>query len=176
VTEGREGVRGLLVGRFQPFHKGHLEVIRHIDRAHPGDGGILGVGSAQESYTLTNPFTAAERQEMIGRALSEAGITGWISVPIADIHRHALWVAHLRELVPPFDRVYTNNPLTRLLFERERIPVESTPLFERTTFQGTHIRTVIAEAGPWRAMVPESVARYIDSLDGPARIRLLAHP
>jgi nicotinamide-nucleotide adenylyltransferase len=169
-------VRGLLVGRFQPFHKGHLEVIRHIERAHPDDRGILGVGSAQESYTIQNPFTAAERQEMIARALQEAGISNWVSVPVPDIHRHALWVAHLRELVPPFDRVYTNNPLTRLLFERERIPVEPTPLFERDAYQGTHIRTVIAEDGPWRAMVPDSVGRYLDEIAGPARIRLLARP
>lgn len=168
-------MRGLLVGRFQPFHRGHLEVLRHLERAHPGDSGILGVGSAQESYTLENPFTASERQEMIGRALREAGLAAWSTVPLPDIHRHALWVAHVRELVPPFDRVYTNNPLTRLLFEREHVAVESTPLFERETFQGTRIRTVIAEGGPWRPMVPDAVAHYLDAIDGPARVRLLAN-
>jgi nicotinamide-nucleotide adenylyltransferase len=167
-------MRGLLVGRFQPFHRGHLEVLRHIGTLHPGDAIILGVGSAQESYTASNPFTAAERQEMIARALAESGIPNWLAIPIPDIHRHSLWVSHLLEMLPPFERVYTNNPLTRLLFERENVPVESTPLFDRETLQGTRIRKLMAEGGPWRPMVPEVVARYIDEIDGPARIRMLS--
>jgi nicotinamide-nucleotide adenylyltransferase len=164
----------LLVGRFQPFHRGHLEVLRHLQMRHPGDSVVLGVGSAQESYTPANPFTAAERQEMIAIGLSEGQIANASTVPIPDIQRHALWVAHLRELVPPFDRVYTNNPLTRLLFEREHIPVESTPLFDRASLSGTRIRVLMAEGGAWRPMVQEAVARYIDGIDGPARLRILA--
>jgi len=166
-------VRGLLVGRFQPFHNGHLEVLRHLARLHPGDSVVLGVGSAQESYTPTNPFTAAERQEMIARGLAEARIPNASAIPVPDVQRHAIWVAHLRELVPPFDRVYTNNPLTRLLFEREGVPVESTPLFDRAALSGTHIRTLMAGSGPWRPLVPESVARFLEEIDGPNRLRIL---
>ncbi len=86
---------------------------------------LIGIGTREESYTAENPFTAGERFEMIDRALREAHVTGVEIVPVADIRRHALWVRYLEGLLPPFREVYTNNPLTRLLFEKAGYPVES---------------------------------------------------
>jgi nicotinamide-nucleotide adenylyltransferase len=166
-------MRGLLVGRFQPFHLGHLEFVRHARAARPSETLLLGIGSSEESYTRENPFTAAERAEMIDRAVAEAQLTNVSTVPLPDINRHALWVAHVREIVPPFDRVYTNNPLTRLLFEAADIPVESAPIFQRESLEGARIRAAIVEDLPWRAMVPPAVARYLDEIGGPARLRTL---
>jgi nicotinamide-nucleotide adenylyltransferase len=166
-------VRGLLVGRFQPFHAGHVAVVQHLKARRPDEPLILGIGSAEESYTPDNPFTAAERFEMISRALEAAHVSGWLAVPIPDIHRHALWAAHVAELLPPFDRVYTNNPLTRTLFERAGYAVEGTPMFERERFEGTSIRRLVRENAPeWRQRVPPPVATYLDELKATDRLRL----
>jgi nicotinamide-nucleotide adenylyltransferase len=168
-------VRGLLVGRFQPFHLGHVAVVRHLARERPKETLILGIGSAGESFTPDNPFTASERHQMISLALGEEKISGWLAVPIPDIHRHALWVAHVQELVPPFERVYTNNPLTRTLFEAAGTTVESTPLFDREKFEGTTIRSMIRDddAG-WRDRLSPSVATYLGELHATDRLRTLA--
>lgn len=58
---------GLLVGRFQPFHKGHYELVQESLRhcAHL----ILVIGSAQESRTRKNPFNFDERWTWIQRTL-----------------------------------------------------------------------------------------------------------
>ena len=56
-------MRGLLIGRFQPFHGGHLEVVRKIRTDRPAASLLIGIGSAEESYTWENPFTAGERIE-----------------------------------------------------------------------------------------------------------------
>ncbi|HXY46810.1 MAG TPA: adenylyltransferase/cytidyltransferase family protein, partial [Thermoplasmata archaeon] len=85
-------MRGLLIGRFQPFHRGHLSVVRTIRADRPDDSLLLGIGSAQESFTWKNPFTAGERFEMIARAIADADIARVEVVPIPDIHQHALWV------------------------------------------------------------------------------------
>jgi nicotinamide-nucleotide adenylyltransferase len=167
-------VRGILVGRFQPFHSGHLEVVRQLRASRPSDGLVLGIGSAQESYTAQNPFTAGERFEMIDRALVAAKVDGCAIVPIPDIQRHGEWVAYVVALLPPFDRVYTNNPLTRLLFERARFTVESPPLVDRGRFEGTRIRAELASGGAWRSAVPPAVASYLEAIDAPGRMRLLA--
>jgi nicotinamide-nucleotide adenylyltransferase len=166
-------MRGLLVGRFQPFHAGHLEVVRYLKGRRPDETLVFGIGSSEASYTPENPFTAAERAEMIERALREAGIAGWSTVPIPDIDRHPLWVAHVQELVPPFERVYTNNPLTHHLFQRAGVAVESTPLFRRETWQGTKIRSAILDEIPWKPFVPDAVAAYLDSIGGAERVRML---
>ncbi|HTT15663.1 MAG TPA: nicotinamide-nucleotide adenylyltransferase [Thermoplasmata archaeon] len=167
-------MRGVLIGRFQPFHGGHLEVVRHVRSERPPEGLVLGIGSAQESYTEANPFTAGERFEAIERALDEAGITGCAIVPIPDIQRHAEWVAYVAALLPPFERVYTNNPLTRLLFERAGYAVESPPLYDRGRYEGVAIRRLLASGGDWKRAVPPAVAAYLEGIDAPGRLRLLA--
>ncbi len=165
-------MRGLLVGRFQPFHLGHVAVVRHLTHERPNKPLILGIGSAADAFTPDNPFTAAERFQMISLALGEEKISGWLAVPIPDIHRHALWVAHVKELVPPFDRVYTNNPLTRTLFEAAGYAVEATPMFERGKFEGTAIRAMMREDVPgWRERVSPIVAKYLDGLHASERLR-----
>ena len=62
---------GVLVGRFQPFHRGHLKAVdfalKHVDLLY------IAVGSAQRSHEPRNPFTAGERIKMIKMALDEAG-------------------------------------------------------------------------------------------------------
>ena len=167
-------MRGLLVGRFQPFHSGHLGIVRIIRSARPEDALLLGIGSAQESYTWENPFTAGERFEMIARAVAEAGLDRVEIVPLADIHQHALWVRHLEGLLPPFERIYTNNPLTALLFERAGYEVERPRLIERARFEGARIRARLLAGRGWKELVPPSVAQYLETIEAPSRIRLLA--
>jgi nicotinamide-nucleotide adenylyltransferase len=166
-------VRALLVGRFQPFHHGHLSVVREIRTSHPNEGLLLGVGSAQASFTWKDPFTAGERLEMIGRALREAEIDGVEAIPIPDIDRHGLWVRYVETAVPPFARVYTNNPLTRLLFEQARYTVDSPRLVDRGRLEGEAIRGLLATDGDWKSHVPPAVVRYLEELNAPARLRIL---
>ncbi len=59
----------VFIGRFQPFHKGHLAVIREgIKRA---EHLLILVGSANSGRTLRNPFTFEERRKMISRSIAE---------------------------------------------------------------------------------------------------------
>lgn len=54
---------GLIIGRFQPFHKGHKKI---IDEALKVCNNVyIFIGSAQESRTPENPFTFMERYEFI---------------------------------------------------------------------------------------------------------------
>ncbi|MCL2891135.1 MAG: nicotinamide-nucleotide adenylyltransferase, partial [Methanomassiliicoccaceae archaeon] len=100
----------MIIGRFQPFHNGHLEVIRKISEA--SDNMTIGIGSAQYSHTVNNPFTAGERYLMISDTLKDAGIDNAYIVPMEDLNRHSVWVAHIVSMSPPFSVVYSNNTLT----------------------------------------------------------------
>jgi nicotinamide-nucleotide adenylyltransferase len=164
----------LIVGRFQPFHRGHLAVVQNLRRARPDSPLLLVVGSAQDSFTAENPFTAGERIEMIQRALTEAAVERCLPIPVADIHQHAQWVAYLRGQLPDFDVVYTNNPLTRLLFEREHFRVESPPLVERERFQGAIVRYRLLRGEDWKQLVPPAVARFLEEIGAQERLHRIA--
>ncbi len=166
-----EPLNALVIGRFQPFHKGHLEVVRAI--AEESDTVTIGIGSAQFSHTLENPFTAGERHLMISRALKEVGLEDYFLVPIVDINRYAVWVAHVVSLVPPFQAIYSNNPLTRRLFEEAGYEVRDSPLFNRDVYSGTEIRRRMITGEDWRSAVPNAVAAVIDEIDGVNRLKEL---
>jgi nicotinamide-nucleotide adenylyltransferase len=166
--------RGLLVGRFQPLHKGHLDAIAKLRTAVPEAELMVGIGSAQHSYTLDNPFTAGERMEMLLRATEEAGVTGVRPIPLVDIDRHAEWVAYVESLLPGFGRVYTNNPLTRLLFEAAGYSVEEVPWSRREEYEGRLIRRELATGDAWKTKVPPAVAAYLSEIRASERLRLLS--
>ena len=65
-------IRGLFIGRFSPFHLGHLQMIKTI--LSEVDELIIVIGSAQQSHTMTDPFTAGERGLMIRESLRTEGI------------------------------------------------------------------------------------------------------
>jgi nicotinamide-nucleotide adenylyltransferase len=163
-------MRGFFIGRFQPYHFGHHEVIRQILKEV--DELIIGIGSAQESHTLENPFTAGERILMISRALEEIATDKKIYIiPLEDIYRNSLWVSHVRSMVPPFDVVFSNNPLVTRLFSEAGYEVRRTDLHNRRQYQGTEIRKRILEGKKWQELVPEVVMQTIVEIGGIERIK-----
>ena len=111
--------RGLLIGRMQPVHNGHIEIIKQI--LEEVDEIIIGIGSAQLSHELKNPFTAGERLMMLNQALAENDIerNRYYIIPMEDVNRNALWVAHVKMMTPPFKEVYSGNSLVKQLFSEE---------------------------------------------------------
>ena len=166
-------MRGLFVGRFQPFHRGHLELVRGVTASDPSRRLLVVIGSAERSYTWENPFTAGERFEMVVRALDEASVSGVDVVPVPDIDRHALWVRYLEGQLPPFDRVYSHNALTLLLFQRAGYATESPPLVDRARLEGVRLREKLSRGQDIGAWVPPAVARYLAEIDAVARLRAL---
>lgn len=163
--------RGLYVGRFQPFHKGHLEAIKEI--LGEIEELVIVIGSAQYSHNIRDPFTAGERLVMIRHALQEAGIDCsrlWI-VPVPDVHLHMLWVSALEGYTPRFKIVYSNEALTRRLFTEAGYRVKSVKFFERKIFTSTLVRERMLKDQNWKTLVPESVAEFINGIDGVNRFR-----
>jgi len=166
--------RALFVGRFQPFHKGHLEAVKIILKEN--DEVVIVIGSSQYSHKLENPFTAGERIVMIRRALEAEGIDSsryWL-IPVPDIHIHMIWVSEVVGYTPEFQVVYTNEPVTRRLFIEAGFKVKPIPFIKRRTYSATEIRRRILEDKNWETLVPKAVAEYIKEIGGVQRIKDLA--
>jgi len=162
-------LRGLIVGRFQPFHKGHLSVVREV--LSKCDDMVIVVGSAEESHTETNPFTAGERFQMIVSSLTPDERARVFIVPLRDVNRYSVWVNHVESYVPPFDIVFSNSDLTRSLFKEAGYDVQTTKAYSPGQYSASEIRRRIVSGERWTHLVPEPVARILDGID--ARQRLL---
>jgi nicotinamide-nucleotide adenylyltransferase len=164
---------GLLVGRFQPFHLGHLAAVKYALRKV--DYLYVVVGSAQRSHERDNPFTAAERIAMIKSALDGGGVdpSRWMAIPIADADSHATWVSTVESMVPSFDIVFTNDSLTFLLFKEEKVQVRAVPYLDRKRYSATKVREGILERKDWESLVPDEVAVLVKKFGGVDRVAAL---
>ena len=163
-------MKALYIGRFQPFHKGHLEVIKYLSKRF--DHILVGIGSSQYQDTSDNPFSSDERTKMIKDSLKQEKIEGYSIVLITDIHNPPKWVDHVISIVSDFDVVVSNSNFTRGLFEDKGFKTQETPKFNEKEFSGTRIRKRILEGEDWENLVPESVSEIIKDINGVERIKL----
>jgi len=164
-------MKPLFIGRFQPFHNAHLEIVRRF--VPISEKFIIGVGSSQLHHTKENPFTFEERERMIRDSLDSENIKNYKIYAIPDINNYPKWVAHVTSIVPEFDIVLARNPTTIKLFEEKGYRVKTLPLFYGEECKGSEIRRKIAYGEDWQRLVPKSVAKVIREIDGIERIKRL---
>lgn len=89
----------VLIGRFQPFHNGHLRAFQRASEL--ADRVMILVGSSGGPRTPKNPWTFTERRDMISLALGES--THYIVRPLPDFsYDDSLWVSEVQHLVADF--------------------------------------------------------------------------
>ena len=159
----------LYLGRFQPFHNGHLELIKYIKDKY--EEIIIGVGSAQYQNDFNNPFSFKERKMMIEESLKGNNINNFSIFKIPDIHNYSKWVSHVESLVPKFEYVVTNNELNAKLFKNKGYKIIKTPLYDRKNFSGIKIRDNIFLDKPWKDFIPKQVIKIIEEIEGVKRIK-----
>ncbi len=161
-------MRGLVIGRFQPLHKGHEALIRAAieDCVHV----TVGIGSSTAKQSPTNPFSYEERAAMIKAVFGDSVDV----VAIPDIHDPPNYASHVIDITGSIDRVFGNDDRTLDLFEDEGLPIRRPGLKDRAKFEGKTIRMQMAEGdGGWRKALPSAVVTLIDGFEGSKRVRLL---
>ena len=161
---------GMILGRFQPFHNGHLELVRSA--AHEVDRLVIVIGSSLKHGTAENPFTAEERRDMIEAVLKEESIPDYTIVAVSDILLDEEYVNHVRQFTPPFNIVYAGtNALTAKLFGEAGFDIRTCDRFGN--IEGSVIRKKMLTNNDWKKDVPKKVAEYIEKIDGVNRIKKL---
>jgi len=168
--------RALYVGRFQPFHIGHLYAVKYIlERAEEI---VIAVGSSQFSNTIRNPLSVDERYEMIIRALRQEGIplrkVFLVNIPDTESPEED-WGLIALDRVPRIDVAYSNDPETIKDLTSVGVKVLPIPFYERDRFSATNIRELILEGNnAWKSLVPPAVFEFLKSIGMEERIRKIS--
>lgn len=89
----------VFIGRFQPFHLGHIKVIEHGLKI-AGQVRVL-IGSAYGPRCYRNPFTYEERKEFIQRAFPDN--KNIMIMPLPDsAYNDAEWVKNVQKCAPDY--------------------------------------------------------------------------
>lgn len=133
---------------------------------------IICVMAAQYNFTLENPFTAGERIWMI-RSASKKFLDRIIIVPILNIENNSPWIHNLKSFTPPFEVLFSNHPLVKILAEKEGMTVKPIPFLKREEYVGERIREMILEGDKWENLLPDEVVKIIEEINGVDRIKRL---
>jgi len=176
-------MNGLLIGRFQPFHLGHLDAVSIALDYHNVENLFICIGSSNKSHERKNPFSAEERRRMILQSIDlrahqiyDVDEPARIKIfDIPDVGDHEKWTFEIDKIVPKYDVVFTNDEFTKTLFEKRKIRVIPIPLQHREKFSGTNIRNLIRQdqedgVDDWRDLVPRGTRNVLDNIN--ARDRL----
>ena len=164
---------GLFIGRFQPFHNGHLAVVKKAVKEV--DELIIGIGSSQQGHTFENPFSGEERRLMIRKVLETEKIKKCRIVLLPDIREDSEWVGHIRGITGRFDIIYCGTDYTKELFEQQEYPIRDFGRIRQINATEIRKRMLESKKGkPWKRLVPKEVAKFIEKIDGISRIKRIA--
>src|SRR5688572_18773522 len=88
----------VVIGRFQPFHAIHLQLVQKA--LELGDKALIILGSARRAPNIKNPFTPELREEMIRACFSAEDNTRLVFKPLRDHpYNENNWVAEVQNIV-----------------------------------------------------------------------------
>jgi nicotinamide-nucleotide adenylyltransferase len=152
---------GLIIGRFQPLHNGHMELIQTASKECISIKIII--GSSQDMIDEENPFDIDSRVRMVEHALREKDISNAEVMTLEDIPDDKRWVSHVEKKAGHFDIVYAGDDIDLDFFKDTKYQTKSAGRIHNII--GTEIRGRIdAEDNIWKEFVPVSVAKIIDEL------------
>ena len=164
-------MNGLLIGRFQPFHLGHLAALQFaipkVDKLW------LGLGSSNKPLEKNNPFSIEERKKMILSSIDDS-IQNKISIfPIPDLDNHVRWIQNIDTIVPDYEIIFSNDPMTEHLYSKRNVQVIAIPFLKRDQLSGTRLRDLIKSDQKWDDLVPEGTKLILENLDAKNRLKIL---
>ena len=162
---------GLLIGRFQPFHLGHLEALQFA--LSKVDKLWVGLGSSNKPVKKNNPFTAEQRKEMILSSIDDS-MNEKISIYfIPDVDNHIKWIEKIDTIVPKFDIIFSNDDLTKHLYSKRNVQVLTIPFLNRESLSGTNIRDLIIRDQKWDDLVPEGTRNFLQNTNAKDHLKNL---
>lgn len=155
---------GLICGRFQPLHQGHISLIKMAMSECDVLAVAVGSSQYQNHYCEKNPYSYSIRASMLERCFKEDISSGrLLYFPVNDINNPPKWVEHVVSCCPAsvsnkLNTYFAGSSSDAQLFIDKGF---FTIILDRSTSSyksGTELRTLIRENNlSWRNYVPEEI-------------------
>lgn len=167
----------IFIGRFQPFHKGHLYALKQA--VEHGQDVLIGIGSSEQSGTESNPWSYEVRKKMVERVVNEERLSKQVVgiVGIADTESDKEWVSSVVEIVKGLGYrvdevvVVSNNSWVTETLSEVGMAVVRQGFYQRDKLEGVKIREMIflqaqdrLRYGLWQERVEPEVVEIIEEL------------
>ena len=154
-------MKAIFIGRFQQFHKGHLETIKWILKQYPEI--LIVIGSMQEFSTQQNPLTFNQRKQIIEKTLYTQKIKNFKIFGIPDFFNDILWAKKLLDIIKIQNSkaiIFTKNLWTKTCFEKINVKTISHPVFFNQ-LSASKIRKKIFYNQKWQNLVNKQTLKLL---------------
>lgn len=131
----------VVLGRFQPFHRGHIALIEWAYQKKDTQSLRIAIGSSNRIISPENPWNWEERKEMI-EIWKNNSYPDWnleiIAIP--DINDPPNWVRHASKYHGDSGVLITSDEKTKILYEKENWEINFFDFHKRDTFEGWRVR------------------------------------
>ena len=173
---------GMVHGRFQPFHTGHLHytlealnrsehLIIGITNPDPSEMQVEAVDT-QRHTPEANPFTFFERQWMIRAALVEAAIDlSRVSIVPFPIHASGRWAYYCPKETVQFIRVFSEwgrEKVARLQAAGWQVEILDPGVTKQES--GSTVRRCLSQGRGWEQFVPRGVGAVLKQIGAHERL------
>ena len=156
-----KGKKVVYAGRFQPFHNGHLSVVKWI--LGQAKEVTIVIGSMQEYSQTRHPLTYRQRKEIIEKSLAAENIVNCRVVGMPDFLSDVAWGKKFLE-VTGFEAdqavALTSNAWAQESLKKIGVTVMVHPMF-LYNLSATSVRKRIADNHNWEELVPKPCAEYL---------------
>lgn len=148
-------------GRFQPFHNGHLMVVKGMAKLSDSVVIVICDGGRGED----DPMSLEQRREMISAALLSADLMDATITTVKDAETDEAWATHVIDVAgnPPEPVVWSGNEKVLNIFEEKGVATKKVVPVPGIT--GAEIRAFM-KAGDrtWRSKVPAGAMDVIEGV------------
>ena len=181
----------IVLGRFQPFHKGHAAMVsaalEHLEMNSEGTLRIC-IGSSEAEESLENPWTANEREQMIRAWLDKNQASNSKNaeiVQVPDLNDPPNYVKYAEQFHGAAGSIFTSDQDTADLYEAAGWDTVMMNHENRESWQGWRVRatmqmmSTITDEDAVKAVlgesIPEAVVDFLIENDGLRRLAFMGH-
>ncbi len=166
---------GVVLGRFQPFHNGHLSYfLLALKNTKSLIIGITTPGKKPTRYEPknplrfgkeNNPFSFSQRREMIKAALKTRGVN---LKRIRFIHfmpqKLKIWQSQVPSSATYFLILRPSDSKQVSEMKAQGLNIKILKVIKEDKYKGFNVRRLLKDDSNWEALVPKPVADYINRL------------
>ena len=159
---------GLFIGRFQPFHLGHIDALKQA-RKYGITEFFIGIWSSNKEHTAENPFSHEERKTMITKILNSLGVKFTI-YPLPDMEKDDDRKEYVINNLPKFDAIISGNPLTTSIFKKNKYAISNIKITK--DIKSTAIKHMIHiwDIEGLKELIPGQIITYLQSMKADKRL------
>lgn len=163
----KKETKGLIVGRFQPFHNGHIKLIEYalskVDKLH------IVIGSPNRNDEK-NPYSAQLREAMIEKSLTKEQLSRIKISYVEDMNNDAIWLENLANRFADCDLIFSSDEKMSQLYKTNpklNSKAITIPQDQREDLSGTNIRGLLRDGKDVSNFLPNGTLEVINQVKMP---------